>query len=95
MDPSKFMLPSRSMMTAEYDLRRPGIPYTKQVTDELDYDEFSETRLCPPLLVWYVFLLLLSSFNHSSFCIIGDIQMEHLCQVGPIAGAPIDPPCLP
>ena len=51
--------------------------------------------LCLPLLLWYVFLLLSSSFNYSSFCTIGDIQMEHLCQVGLTASSLIDPPRLP
>ena len=38
MDPLVFMLAPRSVTTAEYDLWRPGIPYTKRVMAELDYD---------------------------------------------------------
>ena len=34
----------------EYELQGPGIPFTKQVTVELDYDEFSGTRLMPSLI---------------------------------------------
>jgi len=43
------MLSPRSMTTAEYDLWRLDIPYSERVTDELDYSEFSETRLMPSL----------------------------------------------
>ena len=48
-DPLKFMLAFRSMTTAKYDLWRQGIPYAERVTNELDYDEFSKTRLMPSL----------------------------------------------
>ena len=44
-DPPVFMLAPRSMTNAEYDLWGPGIPFTEQVMTELDYDEFSGTRL--------------------------------------------------
>ena len=45
-------------------------------------------------LLQYVFYL--SHFHFSSFILaLLDTQMEPLCQVGPIAGAPIDPPQLP
>ena len=52
---------------------------------------------CPPSLLWYVFLLLLFLFNQSSstFLYISNIEMKHLCQVGPVAGALIDPPRFP
>jgi len=53
--------------------------------------------LCHPSLLRYVFLLLSFFFNHSSFAFlcIGNIQMKHLCQEGPVTGALIIPPCLP
>ena len=50
MDPSVFMLAPCSIMNMEYELQGPGIPFTKQVTVELDYDEFSGTRLMPSLI---------------------------------------------
>ena len=43
------MLSPRSVTTVEYDLWRLDIPYSERVTDELDYGEFSETRLMPSL----------------------------------------------
>ena len=51
MDPLVFMLALRSMTTAEYDLWGPSIPYTEQVTNKLDYDEFSETDLIPSFTI--------------------------------------------
>ena len=49
MDPPEFILAPFSMNDAEYDLWRPGIPYTGRVTDELDYYDFSDTCFMPPL----------------------------------------------
>ena len=45
MDPPPFMLAPLSMMDAEYQLWRNGIPYAQQLFDDLGYDEFSETCL--------------------------------------------------
>ena len=45
MDPPPFMLAPLSMMDAEYQLWRNGIPYAQQLFDDLGYDEFSETYL--------------------------------------------------
>ena len=44
-DPLVFMLAPRSMTDAEYDLWGPSIPFTNQVTYELEYDKFSGARL--------------------------------------------------
>ena len=95
MDPLVFMLAPLSMMDAEYRLQRSGIPYTQQVTDELDYEEFNNTHLMPylPLAVCvllshsFPFFLCIASHN--------DVHMGYLCQAGPTVGAPIDLPRLP
>ena len=63
MEPLVFMLAPRSMMDAEYDLWRLGIPFTNQITDELDYDKFSGTRFMPSLTVLVCVLAPLISFN--------------------------------
>ena len=39
-----------------------------------------------PLRIYFLFFLCITSHD--------DIQMEYLCQAGPTAGAPIDPPHL-
>ena len=49
MDPPVFMLAPLSMTDVEYQLWRSGIPYTQWVSDELDYEEFNDTRLMPSL----------------------------------------------
>ena len=49
MDPPVFMLSPLSMTNAEYQLWRSGIPYTQRVLDELDYEEFNDTRLMTSL----------------------------------------------
>lgn len=51
MCPFEFMLAPRSRTITEYDLWRQGIPHTERFTDELDYDEFSKTRLMPSLTI--------------------------------------------
>ena len=51
MDPPVFMLTLRSMTNVKYNLWGPGIPFTDRVTDKLDYDKFSRTRLMPSLIV--------------------------------------------
>ena len=64
MDLLVFMLTPRSMMNVEYDQWGLGIPFTNRVTNELDYDKFSGTRLMPPppliaavcLLAFLIFL---------------------------------------
>lgn len=58
-DPLVFILALYSMTNAEYNLWRPGIPFTNRVTDELDYDEFSGTHLLPSLTVPVCILALL------------------------------------
>ena len=46
------------------------------------------TVLCIlPLLIYFLFFLCITSHD--------DIQMEYLCQAGPITGAPINSPHLP
>ena len=40
-----FMLALLSITDAEYQLWRSDIPYTWQVSNELDYKEFNDTRL--------------------------------------------------
>ena len=62
MDPLVFMLAPRSMMDAEYNQWGSGIPFTDQVIDELDYEEFSGTRLMPSLTVLVYVLDSLISF---------------------------------
>ena len=49
---------------------------------------------CPPSFLWYVFSFLI---DFPFFCIAShnDVHMGHSCQVGPIAGAPLDPLRLP
>jgi len=61
MDPPLFMLAPLSMTDAEYQLWRNGIPYSKQLMGDLDYKEFSKTRLMPSFPIG-VCILSLSSF---------------------------------
>ena len=61
--PLVFMLGPCSMMEAKYDLWGPSIPFTNRVTDEVDYDEFSGTRLMPSLTDLVCVLAPLISFN--------------------------------
>ena len=70
MDPLVFMLAPRSMMNVEYDLWGPGIPFTNQVIDELDYDEFSGTRPMPSLIVPVCVLTLSFSLSSHITCIL-------------------------
>jgi len=42
MDPLVFILAPSSMMDAEYNQWKLGIPFTDRVIDKLDYNEFSE-----------------------------------------------------
>ena len=51
MEPLVFMLAPRSMMDAEYSQWRPSIPFTDQVIDESNYEEFNGTHLMPSLIV--------------------------------------------
>ncbi|KAK9998069.1 hypothetical protein SO802_017672 [Lithocarpus litseifolius] len=44
------MLAPHSMTNVEYNLWGPGIPFTRRVTVDLDYDEFSGTHLMPSLI---------------------------------------------
>ena len=57
MDPLMFMLAPLSMTEAEYQLWRNGISYAERVTNEMDNDEFNDTRHMPLSLLWYVFFL--------------------------------------
>ena len=50
MDPLMFMLAPCSMTNVEYDLWGLGIPFIERVMAELDYDEFSGTRLMLSLI---------------------------------------------
>ena len=88
------MLASCSMMYAEYIHRGPGIPFTNQVIGELDYEEFSRTRLIPFLIApVYVFaLLFIFNLSSSTFLYLSNTQMKYLCQEGPVASVIIDPP---
>ena len=85
------------MMYAEYIHRGPGIPFTNQVIGELDYEEFSKTRLIPFLIApVYVFaLLFIFNLSSSTFLYLSNTQMKYLCQEGPVASVIIDPPHLP
>ena len=65
MDPLVFMLAPRSMMDAEYNQWGSGIPFTDRVIDELDYEEFSGTRLMPSIIVSVCVFAPLISFNQS------------------------------
>ena len=47
MDLLEFMLALLSMTNVKYHLWRSGIPYTQWVSNELDYEEFNNTRLMP------------------------------------------------
>lgn len=50
LDPSQFILALLSMTDAEYQLWSANIPYTKRLTDGMEYHEFSETHLMPALI---------------------------------------------
>ena len=95
-DPLVFMLAPHSMTNEEYDLWGLGIPFTNQVTDELDYDEFSRTRLMTSLTISIYVLTPLIFFNQLlfTFLYISNIQMNHLCYEGLVVGALINPPYL-
>ena len=64
MDPLMFMLAFHYIKTAEYDLWL-GIPFTERVTDELNFDEFSGTRLMPSIIVSVCVFAPFISFNQS------------------------------
>ena len=95
MDPPMFMLTLMSMTDIEYQLWRNGIPYTQRVSDELDYEEFNDTCLMPSftpavsVLPSHSFPFFLCITSHN------DVHMGYSCQVGPVAGAPINSPHLP
>jgi len=61
------MLAPLSMTNAEYQLWRSIIPYTEQLMDDLDNDEFSETCLMPSISTEVCILSLSLSFLF--FCI--------------------------
>ena len=45
LDSPQFMLALLFIMNAEYHLWKASIPYIEHLTDDMEYDEFSETRL--------------------------------------------------
>lgn len=47
MDPPQFILTPLFLTDARYHLWRSANPYIEQLVDDMDYDEFSETRLMP------------------------------------------------
>ena len=59
------MLAPLSMTDAKYIQWGSGIPSTDRVIDELDYKEFSGTRLMPSLIVPICVFAPLISFNQS------------------------------
>ena len=70
------MLALLSMTDAEYQLWRNVIPYAQRVTDELDYEEFNDTRLMPflaptvcalPFLIHFIFSFALPGIHTSSW----------------------------
>ena len=92
------MLTPLSMTDAEYQLWRNGIPYSKWLIGDLDYEEFSETRLMPSFPIRVCILSLSSFFSlYLAYVACDDAQMWWSCQdtTGPIAGGPVDPPYLP
>ena len=69
MDLPMFMLAPLSMTYAEYQLWRNSIPYAKWVLDELEYEEFNNTRFMPSLTPAVCALFLLIYF-HFSFALL-------------------------
>ena len=47
MDPPEFMLAPHFMIDAKYNSWGNGVPYTRQLLEGLDYEEFNITRLMP------------------------------------------------
>ena len=47
LDLPQFMLALLFITDAEYHLWKASIPYIEHLTDDVEYDEFSETRLMP------------------------------------------------
>ena len=64
-----FMLAPLSMTNIEYQLWRNDIPYAQQVIDELDYEEFNDTRLMPSLAPAVCAFPLLIHFHFFSFAL--------------------------
>ena len=77
--PLVFILALLSMTDAEYQLWRSSIPYTWQVSNKLDYEEFNDTRLMPSLTPMvcvlpshsFPFFLYITSHN--------DVHMGYSC----------------
>ena len=88
------MLASCSKTYAEYIHWGSGIPFTDRVIGELDYEEFSRTRLIPFLIapVYVLALLFIFNLSSSTFLYLNNTQMKYLCQEGPAASVIIDPP---
>lgn len=66
----------------EYNSWGLGIPFIDEVTNKLDYEEFSGTCLMPSLTVPVCVFAPLISFNQSLsiFLYISNTKMKHLCQ---------------
>lgn len=76
MDLPSFMLASLSMTNAEYQLWRNGIPYSKLLMGDLDYEEFNETFLMSSFPIGVCILSLSSFFSHYlAYATCDDIQM--------------------
>ena len=95
MDLLEFILAPLSMTNAKYHLWRSGIPYTQWVSNELDYEEFNNTRLMPSLTLAICVLPFHSFPFFFRIALHNDVHTGYSCQDGPIAGAPIEPPHLP
>ena len=82
------------MTYAEYIHWGLGIPFTDRVIGELDYEDFSRTRLIPFLIapVYVLALLFIFNLSSSTFLYLNNTQMKYLCQEGPAASVIIDPP---
>ena len=75
MDPPQFMLAPLFMTDAKYQLWKNDIPYARRLVDDLDYDEFNETRLIPFLVAEVFTLSLYFPFFFSCISTHGDTQV--------------------
>jgi len=72
-------------------LWRSGIPYSQQVSDELDYDTYLMPSLIPSITPVVCFLLSHSFPFFLCIALHNDVHMGYSCQASLAAGAPIDP----
>lgn len=95
MDPPPFMLAPLLMTNAKYQLWGNGILCSERLMGDLDYKEFSKTRVMPSFPIW-VSILSLSSFLslYLAYVACDDAQLWWSCQdvAGPVVGGPINPP---